>query len=289
MKSEIRSGGPGKRYVVSAAPRSAFGADTSVPEGGHAVDLVTADKDVKWTWSFEQRSAEGNTETSLRLPERSAEAGKSYLQKLNTAVFGPSVSSTALTRLNGTIGVAVPMFTDSNGGQGSAPSAASRISVYREGVKLGETTKRQSEDFWVPMAEAGYRVEIEQSNPVSDVSTKITGTWTFRSAHTESLTPLPMSVPRFLPELDENNATRRPVLTIPVKVEQQRGTPVCRSLVVEVSFDDGATWTNTLLAGSKAIVRNDPAAKFASLRATVTDAAGNSGQVTILRAYKIMI
>lgn len=287
MKSGFRSGGAGKQYLVNVGPVAGIGWGTAVPEGGQAVDLVTASEDATWTWSFEQRSAEGNTEVLLQLPARSVEVGKSYRQTFNRAVFGPSTWDRALTRDGGTIGVAVPLFTDSNGGRGYSPSAAGRVTLFREGVQIGETTKRQQEEFWVPAADAAYRVEVEQSRSGPDVSTRVTGVWTLRSAHTERLTALPISVPRFLPELDDDNATRDRVLQIPVKVEQQQGTPKVKHLEVEVSFDDGATWRKTPVAGGKAVVLHDTGAEFASLRATVTDAAGDTGQVTIIRAYKI--
>lgn len=120
-----------------------IGSDTQVPEGGQAVDLVTTTSDVRWTWGFEQRSAAGDTELVLRLPDRSVAAGTSRRQALNTAVFGPSTSDRTLTRNGGTIGVSIPMFTDSNGGQGSSPSAPGRVTLFRDGVKFGETTNHR--------------------------------------------------------------------------------------------------------------------------------------------------
>lgn len=287
MRTAVRSGGSGKRYLVNAAPLPAFGGETTVPEGGQAVDLVTATGDVEWAWGFEQRSADGNTEVVLRLPARPVAAGGSYRQEVNAAVFGPSASDRALTRSGGTLGVSVPMFTDANGGEGSSPNSPSRITVFREGAFFGETTKRQFEEFWVPAAEAAYRVEVEQTRDVSDVSTRVLGSWTFRSGHVDGSQPLPMSVPRFFPELDGSNASGERVLLVPVKVEQTPGTPEVRRLEVEVSFDDGATWRKAPVTGGKVVVRHEPGAGFTSLRGTATDAAGNTGQVTVVRAYRI--
>ena len=68
-----------------------------------------------------------------------------------------------------------------------------------------------------------------------------------------------------------------------------RGTaahPVKR-VAVEVSFDDGKTWKQVRVAGDRAIVHHPKDAKFASLRAKTTDASGNTGEVTIIRAYRI--
>lgn len=56
------------------------------------------------------------------------------------------------------------------------------------------------------------------------------------------------------------------------------------------SYDDGATWHATTIVGNgstwTAVVHN-PASGTVSLRATVSDAAGNSARVTINRAYGI--
>jgi hypothetical protein len=65
--------------------------------------------------------------------------------------------------------------------------------------------------------------------------------------------------------------------------------PEVEHVEVEVSFDDGATWRRTPVVEAEAIVRHDTGAGFASVRATVTDTAGGTGQMTVVRAYKIMI
>lgn len=51
-------------------------------------------------------------------------------------------------------------------------------------------------------------------------------------------------------------------------------------------FDDGAMWCQVPVAGDRAIVRRPKNAKFASLRGKATDAAGNTREVLIIRAYK---
>jgi hypothetical protein len=101
------------------------------------------------------------------------------------------------------------------------------------------------------------------------------------------VTHLPLTVVRFLPRLDGNDAAHGPVLVLPLKVEQQQNTSKVKRVTVEVSFDDGATWRHVQVAGDKAIVKHAAGAKFASLRAKTTDAAGNTGEVTVIRAYKI--
>jgi hypothetical protein len=63
------------------------------------------------------------------------------------------------------------------------------------------------------------------------------------------------------------------------------------ALGVQVSYDDGATWTTapTQRDGDRGhAVLHDPAsAGFASLRISARDAAGDSVTQTVIRAYQI--
>lgn len=62
-------------------------------------------------------------------------------------------------------------------------------------------------------------------------------------------------------------------------------------LTVEVSYDDGLTWSKAQVRacpdGWTATVRHPAGGSFVSLRATATDAAGNSVTQTITHAYRL--
>jgi hypothetical protein len=79
---------------------------------------------------------------------------------------------------------------------------------------------------------------------------------------------------------------------VPVAVQSQLGSSsgATTSLRVEVSYDDGATWTRVQLRrehGRTVAVLNHPdGPAFVSLRATAGDAKGNSVEQTIIRAYR---
>ncbi|MET1075494.1 MAG: S8 family serine peptidase, partial [Umezawaea sp.] len=286
MTTVVRSGGPGRQYRLAAVPEGTPGALASAAAPvGASVDLVTAGDGVRWRWAFEQWSADQRVEVVLSPPARAVEPGGAYDQVLNAAVFGPSTSGSALVRRGDDIGVRVPMHADANGGEGSRPFASSRISLFRDGVRIGEETKA-SADFRVPESESGYRVEVEQTYAESDLSTRTSGAWTFRSARADDRV-LPMSVVRFLPALDDDNAACGGELAVPVEVDQQPGTPAVTGAEVEASFDDGATWRGVPVDGGTALVRHPVGAAFASLRARTTDAEGNTGEVTVVRAYRI--
>jgi hypothetical protein len=78
-----------------------------------------------------------------------------------------------------------------------------------------------------------------------------------------------------------------------VRIDRQPGSaarPV-RTVVVEVSHDDGATWRRVPFTGhgqeGQATVRHPAGPGFVSLRGRATDAAGNTVTVTVIRAYWI--
>ncbi|MGW5157711.1 hypothetical protein ACWEPN_19735 [Nonomuraea wenchangensis] len=62
--------------------------------------------------------------------------------------------------------------------------------------------------------------------------------------------------------------------------------PVQR-LSVEVSYDDGATWTRAEVHGPAAVLRHPAGDGYVSLRARAVDGAGNTAEQTIIRAYRI--
>jgi hypothetical protein len=146
----------------------------------------------------------------------------------------------------------------------------------------------------VPPGAADFRVETEvvRTPGVSEFSTAISGAWTFRSDTTpgDRFTPLPLTVVRFTPDLDANGvAPAGRVLRVPLVVEQQQGATNGRvdRVKVEVSFDDGKSWSSAAVAGRTAFVRNPATAGHASLRVKGSDRNGNTFEQTVIRAYKI--
>ena len=264
-----------------------FGWFTQVPEGGRAIDLVSTVTG-KWSWIYDRVGPDNNYEYTTETPNRSFKGGKKYSQTFGAAILGPSVPSApgfGLARFEDQIAVRVPLFTDSNGGAGRFTGGTAKTSLFHNGTLLGEQD-RPTAIFDVPAAEGTYRAEMEHSRD-AELSNKVSGAWTFKAKHTSEITHLPLTVVRFLPKLDDKDTAHGRVLLVPLKVEQAQNTPKVRRVTVEVSYDDGATWKQVQVAGDKAIVHHPKNAKFASLRAKTTDAAGNTGEVTIIHAYKI--
>jgi len=104
---------------------------------------------------------------------------------------------------------------------------------------------------------------------------------------------LAASAVRFAPPLtDRNTAPAGKVWLVPVEVQRQSDSAAgrARTLTVEVSFDDGATWraVPVLRFGQHALVAvHNPAAGFVSFRAASADAAGNTVKLTVIRGYAV--
>jgi hypothetical protein len=155
----------------------------------------------------------------------------------------------------------------------------------------------------VPPGPASYRFDADSErgpslvggSPVFDLSTHVTASWTFASQHEPGTKPrtLPLPTLRFVPELDDNGRAPHSVMVLPAVVERPPGaaTPRITSVTVDVSFDDGVTWTRAsgIVLGDRwfGIVANPPGAAFASLRGTVEDARGQRSDLTIIHAYRI--
>jgi len=122
-------------------------------------------------------------------------------------------------------------------------------------------------------------------------------TWRFRATAADLRSAagyLPVTVCSFLPG-GLNTANDAPPDTItPLRMtigRWQRGPGLRLTRIrLQVSFDDGATWRTATLAakaGYWLAQVGEPASGYLSLRATTTDAQGDSTVETIYRAYGI--
>jgi hypothetical protein len=129
---------------------------------------------------------------------------------------------------------------------------------------------------------------IDCTTMLSAITVKVT---TFRSSSAADAKALPLLTTRFDPAVDlRNRAPANRLFSYPAYVERHEGRANVARPAVEVSHDDGRTWQQ---AGVRAagyhwtVTVQHPGAGYASLRATATDADGNSVRQTVLRAYQI--
>jgi hypothetical protein len=115
--------------------------------------------------------------------------------------------------------------------------------------------------------------------------------WTFREPGSAApVAPLPLLVVRAggAGLDDQGRAPAGCAYPLVLTVQHQPGAaaPKLASLRVAASFDDGATWRPVPVSGGRALVGHPARAGFVSLRISATDAAGNSVEQTVIRAYQ---
>jgi hypothetical protein len=215
-------------------------------------------------------------------------------------VFGPGFGAGPfpdVLRLGNEMLLAPPTHSPAGGWAGYASDATARIVVERNGKVIADEPQSSVYLPAVPPEEGAYRLSVDVNRGApSTLSTKVSATWTFRSGHVPGTkpVPLPLSAVRFAPALNEvNTAPAGTAYGVPFEVQRQPGSTagVVKTLNVEVSYDDGATWRKPVVIRvgryGIAIVRHPAGAGFVSLRARSTDTAGNTVEQTVIRAYRI--
>lgn len=242
-------------------------------------------------------------------PARTLRAGRTYQLSWGAAVRGPRFGDSDWTRSRGwayrlgdRIDVQIPMLADAAGHLGPVSGTATRgaTSLYRNGELVRIDPRPARGVFDVPTEEAHYRLtsRTRWSAPVDwwPVSTEVRVAWTFRSANPgtgNGSTLLPLLAVRYAPDVDlRHRAPGGGRFEFPVTVRRQDldEAPEIRRLRLSVSYDDGETWQPASLATNDddwTASVDHPERGYASLRAHVTDADGNTSTQTIVRAYRI--
>jgi subtilisin family serine protease len=169
------------------------------------------------------------------------------------------------------------------------------MSLYQGDTLLASGTVPQGTFPAVP-GQASYRLVTDQkrSTPWWDHSTEVATTWTFQSGTAAARTLLPLVQVGYDLQLDDLNRAPRQGYTFTLTAGHQSGVdgPAVQNVRAWSSYDDGATWTPVQLIvlgnGKQLALVNQqaPAGSTAvSLRVSASDAAGNSIDQTIIRAY----
>ncbi|MER5358641.1 S8 family serine peptidase [Streptomyces sp. NPDC002785] len=257
--------------------------------------VSTADK-VKWNFEFSQEGGVdedgypiSDAQYSLGAPQ-TFKAGKTYTQKVNTAVFGPAVGSEyGIFRAGNDIVGSLPMVADGSGNAGSSTYSSAKTVLYRNGVKLAQNADPlEGAQFAVPSGAADYKLttSVQRSSKVSAVSTRIDASWTFKSKKTVTPTMLPVSTVRFTPSVTlDGKVTAGKTASVPVTVQGAAAGKNIKSLTVYVSYDAGKTWKKSTVKAGKISVKNPAKGKSISYKADVTDKQGNKSSVSIYNAY----
>ncbi|MFC3897192.1 S8 family serine peptidase [Lentzea rhizosphaerae] len=260
---------------------------------GKTVDYVTTE-DVRWQSIVSIAHANGAQASVISGP-RTYEAGKTYQEKENQPVFSPGLPEAPYpyTSRNGTqLSFRVPPLSDASNGEGSSTVDSARTALYRNGVLIGESTTPYGNFQNVPLPEGDFRAEMSLDRSSQfEFSTKVSGVWTFKSKGTpDQIDTVPLSVVRFAPKLDANGGVPAGTLQrIGLLTQSQGDTGKVRVTGVEYSHDDGQSWRRAGVVGNSALIYHPANAQWTSLKATATDAKGNTVELTVIRAYRVSV
>ncbi len=121
----------------------------SFPMPSTITHFFNSDSDAQWQSVVDQiwTDPDGNQDIlgEFRGPWTGYQAGRSYAETWNHAVFGPTFPSpggvsTGVTRTGDTIGVDLPLYGDGAGRDGYGGDSGS-VALYRDAVKIGETAE----------------------------------------------------------------------------------------------------------------------------------------------------
>ncbi|MFG2481102.1 S8 family peptidase [Streptomyces fagopyri] len=254
---------------------------------------------------------------------RTYRPGQSVSQRWFGAVVRPSIPRGAAwqsVRNGDTLSVFVPEFTDSaaghwafgevpSGGVGSgirvgSPSAAAddvpdtaTALLYRNGKQIAASDNGAWGDIEVPAGDAAYRLDLTTARTSDDwdFATGTRTSWTFRSDTAARTAMLPLLQVDYAVPVDARNAVgreRRHSLGLTVRMQDGMTAPRGVTLKVETSYDGGRTWTTASTArkgnGFSASVERPARVRgdaYVTLRVTAKDAAGDTVQQTVDRAY----
>lgn len=214
-------------------------------------------------------------------------AGRTYEERWNAAAFSPRVFRA--TRTDALMSLWVGNLGDAEGHYGRIGVDSASSVLYRDGVQVA------SEDAFgfaiaegLPAGKATYKFVTTGTQSRTGFATRVDLSATFTSAATTTETPLPISTVRFQPKVDsDNQAARTEVTELPVLVD---GAKHLKSLKVEVSGDNGTTWTPARVTrttkGYQAAFTT-PAGPTVSLRTHLVDRAGNTTDQSVISAYQL--
>ncbi|GLZ30964.1 hypothetical protein Lesp02_31530 [Lentzea sp. NBRC 105346] len=253
--------------------------------GAELVEHVTAN--VPWVTDFTFGHNPESFDVFTETPPSTLTAGAQHRQRVNQAVHGVASSSpdtVAIRKKGDKLRLGVSLFSDSRGGSGFSATTAHKTTLFRDGVKIGEGGKYAGFADLTWAGPGSYRYETEATQDVSDLSTRVSAAWTFQASEKDG--PLPFTVVGFEPVLTDD-AAKVGAFEVPLSFRRQAGTPAVKKTEVEVSFNEGATWQAVKVVGGKAFVNNAKPG-FASLRAKTVDAGGNTSEVTVIKAYRVV-
>jgi len=188
--------------------------------------------------------------------------------------------------------------------------STTRWRLYRDGTLISDQAGTTGQPTDVPAADAAYRILFDETRiaPWHTQAIRSSTEYTFRSAHAGAT-----SVPAnwicadrtntgcaavsllnlgYRTQVDLTNQAPPGPQHLNISVTHSPGIPdlPISTATVEVSFDDGGTWTPATVTGGNGqydATFTAPSPGFVSTRVHATDAAGTAITQTVVRAYTI--
>ncbi|MGO1055435.1 S8 family serine peptidase [Crossiella sp. CA198] len=244
-----------------------------------------------WGFRFEQDHG-SSTEAAWETEDEVLKPGRTHQKTFNTGVFGPALPAerrAGLFRDGDILLGGLPLFTDGQGrGGGSAIDSGSTV-LKLDGKVIGSTDRPLDPETFFSLPAASGRYEFSTTanrKDLASISTSVTTTWGFTSAHTDSLTRVPVSMVRFTPALGlDGTLPAHSWQRVPLTVQGAAAGDQLKSLTAAVSYDRGASWQQAWVAGGAVFVVNPAKGKSVSLRATAVGKGGDTVTQTVLDAY----
>ncbi|MEU5397736.1 S8 family serine peptidase [Streptomyces sp. NPDC005963] len=260
--------------------------------------VSTGDK-AKWNFYVGQNSEvdpNGSYQIDVMLSSqpKTYAVGKTHRENFNTAVLGPKMDTrSGFWRFGGQLFAAMPQFADGQGNTGSSAIESARTTLYRNGVKIGESADELTSGTVLPIGREAGEFKLTTSAlrnaTIARASSRVDAEWTFHAdaSPTDQEVALPVSTVRFTDArvgLD-STAPAGATQSIPLQIQGAAANGNVKSLTAHASYDGGKTWRKLTVTNNKAKVTNPAKGKSVTLRAKVTDKQGGSHQVTVHDAF----
>ncbi|MHA4947098.1 S8 family peptidase [Micromonospora sp. SD19] len=203
--------------------------------------------------------------------------------------------ATAPSRTRGNLHIDLVSLTDQHQRadclQGPSIGVNRKLSLYRNG-KLVEERDRPLADFTVPQQLSDYRLTLDvDTSLILPISTKVSTSWTFRSAGPDGTAsvPLPLLALDYALPMDTNNHATGGTAELAVRQAHGVTAQKVTSFEVWTSTNDGATWTSARVTSSgdsyRVVLPKAAAGQAVSLRVKAGANGGSGIDQTIIRAY----
>ncbi|MEQ4719397.1 S8 family serine peptidase [Nonomuraea sp. B19D2] len=272
-------------------------------------DYVTPDPELRWSSSAGTPERSYNNmwphpdtpRVSMSSPEfRPYEAGERVSRTLFKQPLLPGVNPrNPLRREGDRLRVSMQGFVDADRNYGDAYTSQfehglkTDFRLYQGDTLLWQTNYLPSGSGTLSPEKATYRIEYAVANEAAwaKLSTRSKAVWTFGSERATGTTVVPLLLASFDAPVDLRNQAGSRRLGLSLRQQEGAAQSAVKDVSLEVSYDDGATWTKARLRDKgertyETTLARSPSG-FVSLRLNASDVNGNTLAQEVIRAYAV--